>query len=922
MSDKTNNNLIIRTYSKLFGSTFGHIAFASFFIAAVSGVLLAIPFDVNTPFNSIAEMLIANPAAEFIRSVHYWSAQFFLIFMALHIWDHLRKSTEKKVKSSIWFRLTISLVAVFFVMISGFILKGDADSIQAKRILSALLFEIPLIGKYISYSLLGSESSYQLVYVNHIATATIFIWLIIIEHVKLVWPSLKSTLYFLTIILIASFIFPAGLHNNLNPVMKGPWYFLGLQELFHYFSYPSIVIIFFTLLIILTWRIPKLSEITAKYSKQFLFFVSILYMFLIVIGYFFRGENWKFSLPWNNTYFTTFTSPVLIKFQNYFTNYDSEKELKTILNQKEGCVYCHANTKGFTSSHSPEAIGCTSCHLGNPFTIDKNLAHNSIVLIPGNLSNAHLTCGNTKCHPDIPDRVDNSIMTSMSGVVSVDKYVFGESDSLNKFYRVDEIGNSAADTHLKNLCASCHLSKMKKKYEPITQLSRGGGCVACHLNYSEKAKLDLNQFLTSKKLKGIVNDTLFHPELSLKVTNEHCFGCHSRSGRISTNYEGWHETHLNKEELNSDSTHRVLEDSRIFKFVADDVHHQKGLECIDCHNSYELMGDGEIYAHEEDQTKIQCNDCHFSSKPQTVTFDKMDYESQKIARLRGLDVKNRKYLVTAKDSIPLLNTYVDKDDSSFMIGKNSKKIFPLKPPKSICDTGEAHSTLTCNSCHTSWSPQCVGCHTEFKPDGKGINHLTGMKTDGRWIEASGIFFAEPPTLGIVKNRTKQGTALKVGTFIPGMILTVDKSKFTKINDDIIFKRLFAPTVSHTVSSSGRGCKSCHNNPLAIGYGRGNLSYNISGGKGTWKFDPEYADDENDGLPQDAWIGFLDPTKLGKSTRTNARSFNIEEQEKILTVGACLTCHKEDSNVMKRTLLNWNELLKIISDKCILPEWTK
>ncbi len=918
MSDKINNSAN-KIYCKLFGSTFGHIAFASFFIAVITGVFLAIPFDIKNPFNSIAEMLIANPAADFIRSLHYWSAQFFLVFIVLHIWDHLRKSTEKKVKSGIWLRLTISLLAVFFVMISGFILKGDADSIQAKRILSTLLFEIPLIGKYISYSLLGSESSYQLVYVNHIATATIFLWLIIIEHVKLIWPNLRSTLYFLTFILIASFFFPAELHNNLNPVMKGPWYFLGLQELFHYFSYPSIVIIFFTLLLILIWRIPKLSETTAKYSKHFLFFVSIAYIVLIVIGYFFRGENWKLSVPWNNKYFITFTQPVLIKYRNSFTQFDADKEIKTILDQKEGCVYCHSVSKGFTASHSPEAIGCASCHLGNPFTIDKDLAHYGMVLIPGNLSNARLTCGNTKCHPDIPDRVDNSIMTSMSGVVSVDKFVFGESDSLNKLYRVDEIGNSAADIHLKNLCASCHLSKEKEIFEPISQLSRGSGCIACHLNYSENAKSDLANYLSSNKIKGIKSDTLFHPEISLNANNDHCFGCHSRSGRISTNYEGWHETHIEKAEVKSDSL-RILQDDRVFKFVAEDIHHKKGMECIDCHNSYELMGDGKIYAHEGDQTKIQCEDCHFTSRPKTINFSQMDYESQKIAKLRKLDIKDRKYLVTEKDSIPLLNTYVAGNDSSYLIGKNTKTIFPLRPPKSICTVGEAHSNLTCNSCHTSWSPQCVGCHTEFKPDEKGFNHLTGLSTKGRWVEASGIFFAEPPTLGIVEKQTSNGKKPKVETFIPGMILTVDKSRFTKKKDDKIFKRLFAPTVSHTTAAIGRNCKSCHNNPLAIGYGRGNLIYNIIDGKGIWNFVAEYAKDGNDGLPQDAWIGFLDSTKLGKSTRTNARSFNLDEQKRILTVGACLTCHEENSKVMKESLIDFKILLNKISPKCILPEW--
>ena len=72
---KKKEKRIAKNYSKLFGSTFGHIAFASFFIAALSGIFLSIFYDVNQPFDSISMLLIANPSASFIRSLHYWSAQ-------------------------------------------------------------------------------------------------------------------------------------------------------------------------------------------------------------------------------------------------------------------------------------------------------------------------------------------------------------------------------------------------------------------------------------------------------------------------------------------------------------------------------------------------------------------------------------------------------------------------------------------------------------------------------------------------------------------------------------------------------------------------------------------------------------------------------------------------------------------------------
>ena len=112
------------------------------------------------------------------------------------------------------------------------------------------------------------------------------------------------------------------------------------------------------------------------------------------------------------------------------------------------------------------------------------------------------------------------------------------------------------------------------------------------------------------------------------------------------------------------------------------------------------------------------------------------------------------------------------------------------------------------------------------------------------------------------------------------------------------------------------CQSCHNDPLAIGYGRGKLTFDNDG---KWRFQNEFAIDEHDNLPQDAWIGFLNNNQ-GKATRIGSRPFTIEEQKSILTAGACLTCHKDNSKVMIKSLSNFDELLKQVSTKCVLPDW--
>jgi hypothetical protein len=44
---------------------------------------------------------------------------------------------------------------------------------------------------------------------------------------------------------------------------------------------------------------------------------------------------------------------------------------------------------------------------------------------------------------------------------------------------------------------------------------------------------------------------------------------------------------------------------------------------------------------------------------------------------------------------------------------------------------KSHERLSCDSCHTSWAPQCYGCHIEYYPQEKQWDHLKQKRTPGR-----------------------------------------------------------------------------------------------------------------------------------------------------------------------------------------------
>jgi len=443
-------------------------------------------------------------------------------------------------------------------------------------------------------------------------------------------------------------------------------------------------------------------------------------VFLLIIGNLFRKENWEFDYPWNFNLISSFS---LNSFRSYDSVNDSlmSKQIPIINGKKEACLSCHSDVSGFSASHDPSIFGCSSCHLGNPYTFSKDQAHYGMILIPGNLDNAKQTCEQNNCHPNIIGRIENSLMTTMSGVVSVDKFVFGETDDLDKHYRISKIDYSQADKHLRNLCASCHLEKKKLEFGEINELSRGGGCNACHLNYTEKAKTDLKKYLIDKS--SITKGEYAHPALNIQSDNSKCFGCHSRSGRISLCYEGWHETHLDPKEVKGQDKYRLLMDGRVVEKHKPDVHHERGMECIDCHLSYELMGNYKTHFHKEEQIIIRCEDCHITAAPKTKKYNELDFETQRIIDLRKNYPASGKYIVSST-GYTYPNVFYDNDLIKLKVKNKDTLLYPKRPITDCAFNIEGHKSLTCKSCHSDWSPQCLGCHTEYNKNVKGYDNLT------------------------------------------------------------------------------------------------------------------------------------------------------------------------------------------------------
>jgi len=903
--------LLKKLWKYLAFDTWGWVATASLILCAVSGVLLAVPYDVTHPYLSVTRLVTANPAASYVRNIHYWSAQLFLILTIVHVFDHLLRGNEVNIrKSGIWFRLIFSLIFVFYVMLSGFILKADGDSIQAQRILESLLGSLPWIGNMLTDTFVGLPGNFQLLYIQHAATATIIIFIVVFEHARSLSVNIRTFIITTLIIVIISFFFRAPINVLNDDLMKGPWYFIGLQEILHWLSDPVYASAGLFTLLILLYLIYFMKIGLKRITLRLFIGLLVVYGLLTITGLFFRGAMWQWQMPWQ----TESRIPKLMV-PDRFNFYPADTTgLKIVGGKVEGCMSCHAEMTGFSNAHKPEYIGCFSCHGGDPFTLNKSLAHRNMYPVPGNLSNAAISCGSAGCHMSIAERVPNSLMASLSGIISVDRWVFGENKLPQGNATVHDIGHkSAADIHLRNLCAGCHLGSEKLSPGPPEWLDRGGGCLACHLSYDDNALKTLQNLRKEGEEK---TSPKFHPAIDLNITNDHCQSCHSRSGRISMNYEGWHETSLKPAVAKGRNDLKVLPDQRVFSKQPEDVHHTAGMLCIDCHGSYELMGDGNQYMHKEEAVKVQCSDCHATKAYRQARFSDVDQETQLIAWLREYKVEGTDVILTQKSEQALVNTRVEDNGRVLkMIKKAGTGTVLMKPPSPVCTEGNAHIRLSCEACHTAWAPQCIGCHNGYEAKTDGYDMLTRKNRKGTWVEYSAEGMAELPVLGVNEN-DKSVKGGRISTFVPGMIMTIDKDSFKK-GEKPVFHRLYAPASAHTTQRLGRSCESCHNDPLALGYGRGSLKLSSTG---EWIFESAYTNNKYDGLPEDAWTGFLEERKGLASTRVGMRPFNIDEQKRILMAGACLTCHPGNSLIMKESMTNFDKTYSRKTEKCIVPVW--
>ncbi len=180
------------------------------------------------------------------------------------------------------------------------------------------------------------------------------IWVFVAEHARAIWPRMVAVVEVLApAALVSVFVSPA-LHDGLDPVVKGPWYFLGLQEALHWARWPIVIVAAGAALVGLVAVVPRLSERRARAAKVALAVTAVGYVLLTVVGVFFRGADWALTpaaMPWQIAGGGRSSGLVLHGLGPWLapsTEAALVGDVPTVLGRPEGCLLCHKGMSGLS----------------------------------------------------------------------------------------------------------------------------------------------------------------------------------------------------------------------------------------------------------------------------------------------------------------------------------------------------------------------------------------------------------------------------------------------------------------------------------------------------------------------------------------------------------------------------------------------
>ena len=493
------------------------------------------------------------------------------------------------------------------------------------------------------------------------------------------------------------------------------------------------------------------------------------------------------------------------------------------------CLSCHQGIEQISEHHD---FACAACHLDpDKRKISRLETHQAMVRNPSAPDTVEQFC--LPCHQEEIRTVQTSLHWTMAGIINQTRYlwgaqpaaspaVYGLGDQLTPLPEPDQSRYADApallvDDFLRRRCLRCHVHTTGARGRG---LYRASGCAACHIPYTDEGTYQGNDQAVSRSEKGYPARHTF----TARIPDAQCRHCHTPN-RVGADYAGLYQ-HDYSDTFRSPRVNGALR-PRLYGLdqhhLAQDIHAQQGLGCIDCHNRMDVMGDGKLYSYEMAVPKRTCTDCHGGFAP--------------------------------KRPVETGNVFQRPSGQFVLITKRGKKVhrIPQFSPQSPGHDIPAHARVRCSACHAQWSYQDYGLSViredviaDYKwygrtaqgdPDLEALLETYVLNPDTVYpLSKDWISGLPGPGIWSVGWRFRRWEFMPLGMDHQGRITLLRPRYQYQVSyvdrlanvalDSVTPTRgdqtqqgwAFMPYVPHTVAPSGRACRSCHQNPVAAGVG--------------------------------------------------------------------------------------------------------
>ena len=526
---------------------------------------------------------------------------------------------------------------------------------------------------------------------------------------------------------------------------------------------------------------------------------------------------------------------------------------------EDGCAKCH---EGIEAMHPEAELSCTDCHGGDADGVSKFEAHVQPTITPPgdertrpldqdlaylrfinpmDLRIVDKTCGD--CHKDLCSDLAISLHGTTAGHLSDGFYEMGLVDepgskygifevtelmsepgtveslqALPKFqaHRTDpsDLGSYYADLPRKE-CMQCHLYSNGRAVRGRIGFDgdyRGSGCAACHVSYALDGLSDSADRKVNRNEPG-------HPlrhEMTAAPTTETCTSCHYGDASIGLQFRGLSQLPPGAPGgPDIDGTTATLLNRAFYlnddEICPPDVHHERGMHCIDCHTLGDIMGDGRLQGQMEHAVEVSCEMCHGT-------------------------IERRTTLQTERGT-PLAHLFEDAGEV-FLRSKVTGKVHPVKQVVDVLDEGhdhynaqaaramnDTHAKVECYTCHSGWNVNFLGFHFYRNEQLSQLDILTGKRTPGRVTTQEKVFSTWK---SFYAGLNEEG---KVAPYLTGFSTmgTVDDAEGKRIFDQampVTKAGLSGVTMvhhqMHSVRPTARSCVECHRSSATWGLGSPNF----------------------------------------------------------------------------------------------------